>query len=325
MAAALVDSDGAVLRTARRPTATDDVWAACVAALREVADGEQVSAVGIGCAGPIDVRTATVSPLNIPAWRGFPLVSSVAREFRDAAVRLGGDGACMAMAEYRFGAGRGVPNLMGVVVSTGVGGGLVLDGHVVQGRSGNAGHIGHVVVEPGGAVCACGGVGCLEAVASGPSAVRWARARGWSGADAVALAADAQPEGRSRLARLPGRATVWGRRWPLPRRSLMWTWWCSAVASQQRGRRCGSRCARPWPGTPGWALPANYGWCLLRWAQSPAWWERRRWCCSCGESHRYACAVGRSSSFRYRWVIFASRRVPPLCCASPQTPTPKEP
>ncbi len=195
VAAALVDSDGAVLRTARRPTATDDVWAACVAALREVADGEQVSAVGIGCAGPIDVRTATVSPLNIPAWRGFPLVSSVAREFRDAAVRLGGDGACMAMAEYRFGAGRGVPNLMGVVVSTGVGGGLVLDGHVVQGRSGNAGHIGHVVVEPGGAVCACGGVGCLEAVASGPSAVRWARARGWSGADAVALAADARAGG----------------------------------------------------------------------------------------------------------------------------------
>lgn len=196
VAAALVDSDGAVLRTARRPTATDDVWAACVAALREVADGEQVSAVGIGCAGPIDVRTATVSPLNIPAWRGFPLVSSVAREFRDADVRLGGDGACMAMAEYRFGAGRGVPSLMGVVVSTGVGGGLVLGGQLVSGRSGNAGHIGHVVVEPGGAVCACGGVGCLEAVASGPSAVRWARARGWSGADAVALAADARAGGQ---------------------------------------------------------------------------------------------------------------------------------
>ena len=245
VAAALVDSDGAVLRTARRPTATDDVWAACVAALREVADGEQVSAVGIGCAGPIDVRTATVSPLNIPAWRGFPLVSSVAREFRDAAVRLGGDGACMAMAEYRFGAGRGVPNLMGVVVSTGVGGGLVLDGHVVQGRSGNAGHIGHVVVEPGGAVCACGGVGCLEAVAS---VHRRCGGRAHAAGQVPTPSHSRptrEPEGRSRLARLPGRATVWGRRWPLPRRSLMWTWWCSAVASQQRGRRCGSRCARP--------------------------------------------------------------------------------
>jgi glucokinase len=196
VAAALVGSDGVVLRTARRPTATEDVWGACTAALQEVAQDEQISAVGIGCAGPIDVQAGTVSPLNILSWREFPLVDSVAREFPGADVRLGGDGACMAMGEYRFGAGRGVPNVLGVVASTGVGGGLVLGGQLVAGRSGNAGHIGHVVVEPGGAACACGGVGCLEAVASGPSAVRWARERGWLGTDlgtdAAALAADAR-------------------------------------------------------------------------------------------------------------------------------------
>jgi glucokinase len=78
-----------------------------------------------------------------------------------------------------------------MVVSTGVGGGLVLDGRPFPGLTGNAGHVGHVVVEPDGEPCSCGGRGCAEAVASGPNLVRWARARGWAGDDAPALAAAA--------------------------------------------------------------------------------------------------------------------------------------
>ena len=204
LAAAHVDADGTLLRIAHRPTPTTDVWNSCVTVLREVADGVHVSAVGIACAGPIDLRAGTVSPLNIADWSRFPLLDAVSEEFPDAHVRLDGDGTCMAVAEYRFGAGRGVPDLLGVVASTGVGGGLVLDGRAIRGRSGNAGHLGHVVVEPGGASCACGGVGCLEAVASGPSAVRWARERGWQGTDAIALAAAAradEPVARGALAR----------------------------------------------------------------------------------------------------------------------------
>ena len=73
-----------------------------------------------------------------------------------------------------------------MVVSTGVGGGLVLGGRVVDGSTGNAGHIGHVVVEPGGPECSCGGRGCLEAVASGPATVRWAMAQGWQPSSGVA-------------------------------------------------------------------------------------------------------------------------------------------
>jgi len=192
VAAALVDADGKLLRTAHRPTRGAQVWGSCLEVLREVADGVHVSAIGIGCAGPIDVHAETVSPLNIVEWRGFPVVDAVAEEFAGAYVRLGGDGTCMAVAEHRFGAGRGTADLLGVVASTGVGGGLLLDGRVVDGRTGNAGHVGHIVVEPDGAPCACGGVGCLEAVASGPAAVRWARGRGWSGPDAAALAADAR-------------------------------------------------------------------------------------------------------------------------------------
>ena len=106
-------------------------------------------------------------------------------------VRLAGDGICMALAEHWRGAGRGANFLLGMVVSTGVGGGLVLDGVPYHGRTGNAGHVGHVVVEPDGQLCPCGGRGCVETVASGPWMTRWALANGWAappGADAVTLA-----------------------------------------------------------------------------------------------------------------------------------------
>lgn len=85
----------------------------------------------------------------------------------------------------------GAAFLLGMVVSTGIGGGLVLDGAPYDGRTGNAGHVGHVVVEADGAPCTCGGRGCVETVAAGPHLVRWARANGWAappGADARQLA-----------------------------------------------------------------------------------------------------------------------------------------
>lgn len=94
----------------------------------------------------------------------------------------------MAMGEQWCGAGRGAQFLLGMVVSTGVGGGLVLDGAPYDGRTGNAGHVGHVVVAPDGEdACTCGGRGCVETIASGPSLVRWARRHGWEGTDAKAL------------------------------------------------------------------------------------------------------------------------------------------
>ena len=97
-------------------------------------------------------------------------------------MRLGGDGLCMALGERWRGAGRGAQFLLGMVVSTGIGGGLVLDGAPYDGRTGNAGHVGHVVVEPDGAPCTCGGRGCVETVASGPHLAQWARDNGWDAA-----------------------------------------------------------------------------------------------------------------------------------------------
>jgi glucokinase len=200
IAAGLADPDGALVHTAIRPTPAgapaEEVWAAVAAIIADalrVADGA-VTAVGIASAGPVDLHRGSVNPINIPSWRGFPLRETVAAAVPGVPVRMGGDGVCMALGEHWRGAGRGARFLLGMVVSTGVGGGLVLDGVPYTGRTGNAGHVGHVVVEQDGRPCPCGGRGCVETVAAGPSLVRWARANGWSapaGAGARDLAAAA--------------------------------------------------------------------------------------------------------------------------------------
>jgi glucokinase len=197
IAAGLAEPSGALVYTATRPTPVDDgadaVWAAVAAMITGAfgAAGGAVSAVGIASAGPVDRDSGTVSPINIGCWRGFPLRERVAAMMPGVPVRLGGDGLCMALGEHWLGAGRRARFLLGMVVSTGVGGGLVLDGSPYDGRTGNAGHVGHVVVEPDGRRCSCGGRGCVETVASGPSMARWARDHGWSappGAGAKELA-----------------------------------------------------------------------------------------------------------------------------------------
>ncbi|WP_433607539.1 ROK family protein [Prescottella agglutinans] len=192
MAAALVGADGRPLAPRTVPTPPADVWDACAALLRKVAGDAPVRAVGIASAGPVDTAVGAVSPVNIREWRGgFPIVDAVRGLFPAATVRLALDGAAAAYAEHRLGAGRGTADLLGVVVSTGVGGGVIRGGVIAGGRTGNAGHIGHVVVPGGDERCGCGAVGCLETVASGPAALRWARANGWSGSTGADLAVDA--------------------------------------------------------------------------------------------------------------------------------------
>ena len=197
IAVGLVDRSGELVHTAIEPTPKDHeaehVWRLVDTMIAEAVKAAEggISAVGIGSAGPIDANAGTVSPVNIASWRGFPLRDRIAAAIPGVPVRLAGDGICMALAEHWRGAGRGANFLLGMVVSTGVGGGLVLDGVPYQGRTGNAGHVGHVVVEPDGQLCPCGGRGCVETVASGPWMTRWALANGWAappGADAVTLA-----------------------------------------------------------------------------------------------------------------------------------------
>ena len=148
----------------------DDLSRAVDAQLLRAVDhhGVRPSVVGVGSAGPITANVETISPLNIPQWRGFELRQRL-ETLTGLPVFGDGDAKALALAEGWLGAARGIDKFMAMVVSTGVGGGIVLNGQLLDGETGNAGHIGHVIVEPNGRRCTCGGRGCLEAEASGPA------------------------------------------------------------------------------------------------------------------------------------------------------------
>ncbi|MFF2813747.1 ROK family protein [Streptomyces sp. NPDC058000] len=197
IAGALVDGRGRLVARAARPTPADQDGATVMRAVAEVVrelaagpDWARVATVGIGSAGPVDAAAGTVSPVNIPGWRDFPLVAGVRELVGARPVTLVGDGVAMTAAEHWQGAARGHDNALCMVVSTGVGGGLVLNGQLHPGPSGNAGHIGHISVDLDGDPCPCGGRGCVERIASGPNIARRALANGWQpGPDGDASAA----------------------------------------------------------------------------------------------------------------------------------------
>jgi glucokinase len=193
MAGGLVDASGRL--TKRRQVATaPDPTAALATLVASVLDDEsggqvQISGVGVGCGGPMDWPAGVVRPLNIPDWvGGFPLRDWLRERLPGLAVRVHNDALCLAIAETWQGAAAGHDDVLGMVVSTGVGGGLILEGHLRDGATGNAGHIGHLIVEPDGPPCGCGGRGCLEAVARGPAIVAWAAERGSPAVDGRELA-----------------------------------------------------------------------------------------------------------------------------------------
>ncbi len=183
LAAAVVDRAGRVAGAVEVPTPAadaDGLFAALQAAIgRSLAAAglvpEAIAAIGVGCGGPMAYPAGIVSPLNIPGWRDFPLGARLAAAYGRPVI-VDNDAKAMALGEYWRGAGQGARSLLGIVVSTGVGGGIVVEGALLHGARGNAGHVGHVIVEPGGPRCACGARGCLEAIAAGPSIVRLAGA-----------------------------------------------------------------------------------------------------------------------------------------------------
>lgn len=135
---------------------------------RELLAGERPSHIGISFGGPVDYKSGTVRlSHHVPGWKNVPLQQLFTDEF-GAPVQVDNDANVAALGEYRFGAGRGVSDLLYVTVSTGVGGGWILDGRPYRGSTGMAGEIGHTVVDPNGPVCLCGKRGCVERLASGP-------------------------------------------------------------------------------------------------------------------------------------------------------------
>lgn len=204
LAAGLVSSSGEVLVSRRVPTppppaSGEEIFTALLELVRNVRAGRPtpIDRCGVGSGGPMSPGGEKVSPLNIPGWRDFPLRARLA-EATVVPTTVDNDAKALALAEGWVGTAAGESDFLAMVVSTGVGGGIVSRGRLLDGASGNAGHIGHVIVEPGGRLCGCGARGCLEAEASGSGI---ARATGRP-------AAQAGPEVVDRAGRLVGRAVA---------------------------------------------------------------------------------------------------------------------
>jgi glucokinase len=201
ISAGLVSPAGRLLAREETPSVGAADGEALFAGLLDAIDrlgplARRAPACGIGSAGPIE-SDGSVSPLNLPAWRSFPLRRRLA-EATALPTFLDLDAKALALGEGWTGAAAGALDYLAMVVSTGVGGGIVLGGRLLDGATGNAGHIGHVVVEPGGRRCACGARGCLEAEASGPAIAAW------SGRPPR----DASPDVVARVGTLVGRAVA---------------------------------------------------------------------------------------------------------------------
>jgi glucokinase len=135
-----------------------------------------VSAVGISCGGPLDAATGVLtSPLHLPGWANVPIVELAQAEYGVPSV-LENDASAGALGEHRYGAARGASTALYLTVSTGIGGGAIINNALHRGAAGNGGEFGHIMVRPGGRLCLCGRYGCLEAYASGSSIAHRARA-----------------------------------------------------------------------------------------------------------------------------------------------------
>jgi glucokinase len=186
LAAGVVRGDGSVrsrlVEPADRDRGPDDMIRRHLALGRRAVEAARldpgaIRAVGIACGGPLDPeRGIILAPLHLPGWVDVPLVAIAEDAFRVPAA-VDNDATAGAVAEWRFGAGRDrdVGSLVYLTISTGIGGGLVLDGRPYRGAAGNAGELGHLTIDIDGDPCACGRRGCLEAYASGTNIARRAR------------------------------------------------------------------------------------------------------------------------------------------------------
>ena len=158
------------------PTGAYD-WQTMVALGHQLLQGARPAAVGVSFGGPVRAsRGQVILSHHVPGWENFPLVARLHEEFGAPAV-VDNDANIAALGEARRGAGRGAASVFYVTVSTGVGGGWVLDGKIYHGKNEMAGEIGHLQVDPAGPVCICGRRGCVEVLACGPSIARFARER----------------------------------------------------------------------------------------------------------------------------------------------------
>lgn len=183
---AIVLSNGKIMFFKNYPTQADkghdDVVARMIAAIKDIIlraglTINDLHGIVIASAGILDVRKGivTASP-SLPGWHNIPLIR-ILNEKLGIDIHLINDASAAALGEYRFGAGRGLNNLVYLTVSTGIGGGIIVDGKLYTGTDGCAGELGHMVIEADGPQCNCGNFGCLEVLASGTAIAKEARKR----------------------------------------------------------------------------------------------------------------------------------------------------
>jgi len=178
VAAGLVNSVGEITHQTRTPMVAADAAAGLAAvkstidAVRSASTQSSISAIGICAPGPLDPRTGVViNPPNLPGWRDFPLAAEISSAYH-LPVRVDNDGNAAALAEALWGAGRGYRNVFYATIGTGIGTGIIFDGHIYHGRTGAAAEGGHMSIDYRGPRCGCGKLGCIEALASGPAIAR---------------------------------------------------------------------------------------------------------------------------------------------------------
>ncbi len=184
LATVLADKDGNILQKVRKPTESEKGPQHAVQLLLGMVDEvlnlsglvrEEISGIGVSCGGPLDTKTGVVySPPNLPGWDALPLKDMIESEFHIPTV-LENDANASALAEARFGGGRGYDYVLYMTMSTGIGGGIIANGKIYHGANDSAGEVGHQILLPDGPLCGCGKQGCLEALCSGPSIARRAQ------------------------------------------------------------------------------------------------------------------------------------------------------
>jgi glucokinase len=171
--------------------------------------GGQLGTIGICSAGPIDITTGTIlEPPNLTGWRNVPFAQMVSERV-GLPVVLEHDAKGTALAEYHFGAGRGAKSMALIIVGTGVGSAMIVNGQLYRGPNGSAGEIGHITVDMDGPICRCGATGCVEAFAGGPAildAYNFATRRGVESGEAIVQAAQQGDEIARRVFARAGRA-----------------------------------------------------------------------------------------------------------------------
>jgi predicted NBD/HSP70 family sugar kinase len=170
----LLNSKGKILKKKRVPTQANKSRSIVVNDLIEVVKYlslRDVYGVGIGTPGfSVNGKLSLIK--NVPSLNGFNLKKELIRRIGLRNIEVENDANCFTLAEYKFGAGKGTKNMVGIIMGTGIGSGLIIDGKLHTGRSGGAGEIGHMVLHPHGRKCSCGGRGHFEAYASGPALVK---------------------------------------------------------------------------------------------------------------------------------------------------------